>query len=167
MVRFVVDSFSFNHFNISRADIPCVLGNGVGGAARSTQLVTLYISVNITPPNLRSSIPTEDEPSPAEEATISERIRIPIPEHLLPSSHQPVETGNTMQRGLEEMSPTSTKDPRFALRGADEVMKRIAPIDRSNTWENAVGRIKWVMDTLSPIAEVRTIPFDVLGGANF
>jgi hypothetical protein len=32
------------------------------------------------------------------------------------------------------------------------------PIDQSNTWQGAVGRIKWVMDTLSPIAEVRAIP---------
>ena len=72
-----------------------------------------------------------------------------------------------MPQSREEMSPTSTKNPRFALRWADKVMKRIVPIGRSNTWENAVRRIKWVMDTLSPIAEVRIIPFDVLGGANF
>ncbi len=37
---------------------------------------------------------------------------------------------------------------------ADEVEKSI---DRSNTWEGAVGKIKWVMDTLSPVAEVRVI----------
>ncbi len=35
---------------------------------------------------------------------------------------------------------------------ADEVKKSI---DRSNTWEGAVGKIKWVMDTLSPVADVR------------
>ena len=72
-----------------------------------------------------------------------------------------------MQHSRGEMLPISTKNPRFALRWADKVMKRIVPIDRSITWENAIGRIKWVMDTLSPIAEVRIIPFDVLGGANF
>jgi hypothetical protein len=64
-----------------------------------------------------------------------------------------------MPQSREEMSPTSTKNPRFALDRADESMKRIVPIDRSNTWERAVGRIKWVMDTLSPIAEVRVMPF--------
>ncbi len=154
MVRFVENSLSFNQLNISPADIPCVLENDVGEAGRSMQPVTLYITVNITPPNLCNSppcIPTEDEDSPAEEATRPGRIQVPAP-------HQPVETGNTMSRGREEVSPTSTKNknPRFALDRADEAMKRI---DRSNTWERAVGRIKWVMDTLGPIAEVRVMPF--------
>ena len=159
--------FLFNPFNISRADIPCVLGNVAGGAARSTQPVTLYISVNITPPNLRNSIPTGDEASPGEEATNSERNQIPIPEHLLPSSHRPVETGNTMLQSREEMSPTSTNNPRFALRWADKVMERNVPIDRSNTWGNAVRRIKWVMDALSPVTEVRIIPLMSLAELTF
>jgi hypothetical protein len=163
VVRFVENSLSFNQLNISPADIPCVLENDLGEAARSTQPVTLYITVNSTPPNLYNSppsIPTEDDDSPAEEATIPGRIQFPVPEHLLPASHhQPVETGNTMPQSQEEMSSTSTRDPRFALHRADETMNRIVPIDRSNTWERAVGRIKWVMDTLGPIAEVRVIPF--------
>jgi hypothetical protein len=57
------------------------------------------------------------------------------------------------------MLPTGTKNPRFALHQADETMNRIVTIDRSNRWERAVGRIKWVMDTLGPIAEVRAISF--------
>ena len=167
MVRFVENSLSFNQLNISRTDIPCVLGNDVGEAARSTQPVTLYLTVNITSPNLYNSppsIPAEDGDSPADEATIPGRIQFPAPEHRLPlSHHQPVETGNTIPQSREEMSSTSTKNPRFALHWADKVMKRIVPIDRSNTWERAVGRIKWVMDTLGPIAEVRVMPLDVLG----
>jgi hypothetical protein len=163
VVRFVENSLSFNQLNISRADIPCVLENGVGEAVRSTQPVTLYIMVNITPPNLCNSppcIPTEDDDSPVEGATIPGRIQFPAPEHLSPLSHrQPVETGNTMPQSREEVSPTSIKNPRIALDRADEATKRIVPIDRSNTWERAVGRIKWVMDTLGPIAEVRVIPF--------
>ena len=159
--------------NITRPDIPCVLENGVGGAAWSTQPVTLYITINIKPPdpyNSPPNIPTEDNVAEfhAEEATLTERIQIPTPEHLLPlSHHQPAETSNAMARSREEMSPISTKNPRFALRWADKVIKRVVPIDRSNTWASAVGRIKWVMDTLSPIAEVRIMPFDVLCGANF
>ena len=140
---------------ISRADIPCVLENGVGGAARSTQPVTLYITVNITPPNPRP-IPTEGDNSFATEATIQGRIQFPTPEHLLPLSyHQPIGTGNIMPENLEQVSTTGTKDPpsRLALDQADEVMERI---DRLNTWEGAVGKIKWLMDTLGPIAEVRT-----------
>jgi hypothetical protein len=164
VVRFVENFVSFNQLNISRADIPCVLENDVGEAVTSAQPVTLHITVNITPPDLCNSppcIPTEDDDSPAEEATIPGRIHFPAPEHHLPlSHHQPVETGNTMPQNPEGMSPTCTKNPRFALDRADESTNRI---DRSNTWERAVGRIKWVMDTLGPIAEVRVVPFDVLG----
>jgi hypothetical protein len=159
VVRFVENSLSFNQLNISRTDIPCVLGNDVGEAARSTQPVTLYLTVNITSPNLYNSppsIPTNDDHSPAEEATIPGRIQFPVPEHLLPlSHHQPAETGSTMPQSQEELSPTSAKN----LHRADEVMKQVFPIDESDTWERAVGRIKWVMDTLGPIAEVRVLPF--------
>jgi hypothetical protein len=162
VVRFVGNSLSFNQLNILRADIPCVLENDVGEAARSTQLVTLHITVNITPPNLYispSSIPTNDDDSPAEQG-IPGRIQFSTPEHLLPlSHHQPVETSNSMPQSQEEMSPTSSNN----LHRADEVMKQIVPIDRSDTWERAVGRIKWVLDTLGPIAEVRVIPIDILG----
>ena len=165
MVRFVENFFLFNQLNVSCADISCVLRNGVGGAARS-QPVTLYITVNVTPPNLHnipSSIPTVDDDPPAEEATIPGRIQFPTPEHLSPpSQHQPVETRNAISQSQEDVSPTGTKDPHLALHRADESMKQIVPIDGSNTWESAVGKVKWVMDTLSPIAEVRPIPFSYL-----
>ena len=39
-----------------------------------------------------------------------------------------------------------------ALHDAKEVM---ATINLSKTWEGALERIKWVMDILSPVAEVR------------
>jgi hypothetical protein len=43
-----------------------------------------------------------------------------------------------------------------ALQSANEAMARIS---LSDTWEIALERIKWVMDTVSPVAEVR---YDVL-----
>ena len=148
---------------IPRVDIPCILKSGAGGASKSTQPVTLYITVNITPPNpynSPSSISTEDNNSFAAKATIQGRIQFPTPEHFLPlPHHQPVETGNIMPQSLEEVSPTGIENPRLALDRADETMNRIIPIDRSNTWEGAIGRIEWVMDTLGPIAEVRIMPF--------
>jgi hypothetical protein len=164
VVRFVGNSLSFHQLNVSRADIPCVLGNnGVRGAARSTQPVTLHLTINIIPPNLNNnppSIPTGDDDSPAQEATIPGGIQSPALEPLLPASHhQRVETGSTMPQSQEEVSSTSTRHHPLALDRADEAMKRIVPIDRSNTWQGAVGRIKWVMDALGPIAEVRLIPF--------
>jgi hypothetical protein len=162
VVRFVENSLSFNQLNISPADISCILESDIGevASARSTEPVTLYITVSITPPDLCNSppcIPTEDDDSLAE-ATIMRRIQVPVPEHLSSlSHHQPVETDNTLPQSREEVSPTSTKNPCFAFDQADESMKRIVPIERSNTWERTVGRIKWVMDTLGPIAEVRVI----------
>ncbi len=67
-----------------------------------------------------------------------------------------------MPHGRAEMSPT---EARISLRRAGEAMK---PIDGSDTWEKAVGRIKWVMDTLSPITEVRAISiWPLLDWANF
>jgi hypothetical protein len=160
VVRFVENSFLFNQLNVPRADIPCVLGNDVGRAARSTQPVTLYITANVIPPNLHNSppsIPTVDHDSMA---TIPGHIQFPVPEHVLPlSHHQPIETGNTMPQNRDDTHATSTKDPHLALHWADESMERIVPNDGLNTWEKAVGRIKWVMDTLDPIAEVSVIPF--------
>ena len=127
---------------------------------RPTHPVTLHIKLNITPPNLHNSppsIPIEDVDSPAEEATIPRHIQFPTPEQILPlSHHQSVEAGNNKP---QEVSAASAKNPRLALKKADQAMKRM---DRLNTWKGAVGRVKWVMDTLGPIAEVRVIPFDVL-----
>ena len=163
MVRFVENSLSSNQLNTSRADIPCVLENNAGEVARATPPVTLYITVNTTHPSQYDdppSIPTRDYDSPAEEATIPGHIQFPVPEHLLPLSHpQPIETRNPIPGSREEISPTSINNPRLALHRADKAMEEIVPIDPSNTYEATVGRIKWVMDTLSPIAEVRALPF--------
>jgi hypothetical protein len=91
---------------------------------------------------------------PAEASAIPELVQSPTSEHILAlPHHQSVETDNSISQNREEMSPTST------LYRTDEAMKRIVTIDRSNTWEGAVRRIKWVMDTLGPIAEVRVIRF--------
>ena len=48
-----------------------------------------------------------------------------------------------------------------ALKIANEAM---AAIKLSDTWEGALERIKWVMDTVSPVAEVR---FGVLFSPSF
>ena len=156
VVRFVENSLSFYQLNLSRVDIPCVLENE---DAQSTHPVTLHISVSITPPTLYNSppsIPTADGSSPAEEAPIPGRIQPPSPEHpLYLSHHQPVEAANNNPQSREEVSPASANDLRPALAQADQAMKRM---DRLNTWHGAVGKVKWVMDTLGPIAEVRIIP---------
>ena len=150
----------FDRLNISAADIPCVLENDVRKTARSTQPVTLYISVDITPPTLYSSpssIPTGYDCPAAEEAPMPGRIQSPSLEHpLLPSHHQPAEADNNKSQSRKELSPATAKNLPLDLRRADEATERI---NRSNTCQGVVRRIKWVMDTLGPIAEVRVIPF--------
>ena len=120
-------------------DIPCVLENGVVEAARPTQPVTLHITVNI--------MQHDDSPG-----------RVQFPEPLLPPA--PVETGPTGQIQFpvpERFSPLSYNQP--AGTGPNEAMRWIVPIYRSDTWEGAVKGVKWVMDALGPIAEVRVMPF--------
>ncbi len=43
-----------------------------------------------------------------------------------------------------------------ALRNTDDAM---TTINLSNTWEGTLERIKWVMDTVNPVAEVRAMSF--------
>jgi len=160
------NSFSFNQSNISRLDIACALKIDARGVVRSMQRqpVTLYITVtvlaNTTTPDLCKSpqnIPSEGDHSPAKEATIPGPIQFTAAEP--PSSvphHLATEIDTPMPRSKEEMSPT--EDPDFARHRADEAMKAIVPNERSRMWESAVERIDWVMNTLSPIAEVRTMP---------
>src|SRR6266446_3895343 len=129
------------------------------------QPVTLYITVtalaNATAPNLPKSPPnalTEGDHSPAGETTILGRVQSTAVEPPSSLPHHPsIENDTSMPRSREEMSPT--EDPVFARHRADETMKAIVPIDGSKTWESAVKRINWVMVTLSPIAEVRMMPF--------
>jgi hypothetical protein len=160
----------FNRLSISPADIPCVLENVVGETARSIEPGTLYVTVNIKPPSPTlhnspvspPSIPTADDGSPAEEARILTRTQTPSLEHpLLLSDQQTVDAGNNEPQSREVASPASIKDLRLAqaLDEADEAINRVVPTDRSNTWEGAVAKMKWVMDTLGPIAGVSVMPF--------
>ena len=78
--------------------------------------------------------------------------------YVLHFLHQ-FETENAIPQSREELSPTSTTNSHSALNSANEALKRVVPIDRSKTWERALTRIKWVMDMLGSIVEVRIIPF--------
>jgi len=80
-------------------------------------------------------------------------IQSTVPEPLLPSPDPlSVDTGIPVPDGHAEMSPT--EKALNVLRRADEAKK---PIDRADTWKGAMSGIKWVMDTVSLIAEVREI----------
>ncbi len=72
-----------------------------------------------------------------------------VPKPLSPMDHVPSETSTPIPvpNVQAAMSPAEN-----ALRDADEVTK---VINLPSTWEGAVARIKWLMDTVSPAAEVR------------
>ncbi|KAH9002381.1 hypothetical protein EDB86DRAFT_3074161 [Lactarius hatsudake] len=141
----------------SRNSVPIILSDGDVEAGQSTQPVTLYLSIivgaSVAAPNLPNDpqkLPTEGDDSLAEELTEPSmvpdsrgliRTTAPEPRFSLPY-HLPVETGTPILYRRAWMSSTE-----MALRNTNR-------IDRSNTWEKAVGRIKWVMDTLAPIAEL-------------
>ena len=157
-------------------DAPFVLSTGDGQAGESDQPVTLYLTItssaNATshptlPINTTNTIATEVDISLVEQATEANiahpqnstettpyAVAIAItPEPLSPpTDHFPIETSTIIppERDVQAaMSPA--KD---ALQDADEATKAI---DLTSTWEGAVERIKWVMDTVSPVAGVRHI----------
>ena len=152
---------------ISDVDVTLDLSNDDGDAGQSTQPVTLHltiaVSTNVASPifsNNPTEMPTIRDGSPAEEATkplvvlVSGAPSRPTAcEPPLPSPDTlPTETGAPMPDSQAETSPA--EKVLVAVRRADEAKKRI---DRENTWEGAISRIKWVMDTVGPIAEVCTI----------
>ncbi|KAH9047713.1 hypothetical protein EDB84DRAFT_443721 [Lactarius hengduanensis] len=126
----------------SETNISFVLSHGHGQAGQPTEPVTLYLSIavlaNRASPTDSPKIPTEGDEPPAP--------LLPLSDHLLVQSSAPVP---------QDPAETSlVKKARVDLDRADEVNESI---NRSNTWEGAVRKIKWVMDTLSPVAELHPI----------
>ncbi|KAH8989090.1 hypothetical protein EDB92DRAFT_901270 [Lactarius akahatsu] len=153
----------------SQTDIPCVLTNGDGQAGES---VTLYLTVIVSPnttsdpilpintPLIQSTTVNDspsgeaEKPSMVQESTNPTRSTITtgpeilsLPTDRLPSSEMSAPIPPAADR--RGVSPAES-----ALHGTDEA---IATINLSNKWEGALGRIQWVMDTVSPVAGVRYI----------
>jgi hypothetical protein len=122
-------------------------------------------SSTIIADNTSILITTEPDNRPAEGATapsvaqhtveLSLATVASASEALSPSTdYLPVESGTPAPPTAycqAEMSPTKK-----ALHDANDAMKTMNIYD---TWDNAVSRIKWVMDTVSPVAGVRTLSF--------
>ena len=159
-------------------DAPFVLTGGEGQAGESVQQpVTLYLTITasanatshlILPTNTTNTVATDVDVAPMEQATET-TISHPqdstettlfaaaianTPEPLSPPTNRaPIETSTHISPELDvqgAMSPA--KD---ALQGADEATKAL---DLTSTWEGAVERVKWVIDTVSPVAGVRHGP---------
>ncbi|KAH9083319.1 hypothetical protein EDB83DRAFT_2546969 [Lactarius deliciosus] len=145
----------------SESNVSVTLGDGNGQVGQSTPPVTLdftiTVSVDGTSPGDPQIIPTKGDDAPAEDVpqpTMTPDSRGPDPSsapgHLShPLDHLPVESSTLMP---QDQGETSVEKPQIALVRVEQVEESI---DQSNTWEGAVRKIKWVMDTLSPVAEVR------------
>jgi hypothetical protein len=119
--------------------------------------VTLYLTVALGA-NPRSSTinrPAEGAAAPsAVQRTVESSLATAAPASRPLSAstdNLPVESGALAPptTDSEEISPAEK-----ALQDADNAMKMM---DLYNTWEKALGRVSWVMDTLGPVAGVRTL----------
>ncbi|KAH8990562.1 hypothetical protein EDB92DRAFT_2103973, partial [Lactarius akahatsu] len=149
----------------SENDISVTLNDGNGQAGPSTPPVTLdlkiAVSANGTSPSDPQTIPAERDDTPPEvpKPTITPDPRGLDPssasDHLLPPpDHLPVQSNTDMPQDQGETSLVDSEKAQAVLVRVDEVNKSI---DRSNTWEGAVEKIKWVMNILSPVAELHPI----------
>ena len=149
-------------------DAPFVLRSGDG---QPGELVTLYLTISVSayaPPRLilpidtAHAIATGMDVSPMEQATeptitraqdsivTTPFVAAAAPELLSPPTDGvPIVTSSPIPPvpDIQAMSPAEK-----ALHDADEATKAI---NLTSTWESTVERIKWVIDTVNPVAGVR------------
>jgi len=81
-------------------------------------------------------------------ATTSEPLSLPV-------DHVPIETSAPITP-VPEVPATNTSPVKIALQVTNKAM---TTINLSNAWERALERIKWVMETVNPVAEVCGVSF--------
>ena len=116
--------------------------------------------------------PTGRLPSGPKLLAADQRAGMSPAENALHDTDQAVTTttDTTVATGSETLSPPSdrlssdmntphTANRRAGMSPAENALRdtdaTMSTINLSNTWEGALERIKWVMDTLSPVAGVR------------
>ncbi len=102
--------------------------------------------VNESPPREATKPPTDQDSTNASRSTVATGSETLSP----PTDRLPSEMGNLVPPAADGRAGTSPAEN--ALHDADEAM---TTINLSNTREGVLERIKWVMDTVSPVAEVR------------
>ncbi len=127
------------------------------------QPVTLCLTVNV-------SLNTTSHPGKRDLVGAGEVMRPSMAQDYMKSTRSPVATGFetlsfpkdhlpgniTTSMPLVADGSAGISPAKNALRNADEAL---TTINLSNTREGALERIKWVMDTVSPVAEVRAMSF--------
>jgi len=123
------------------------------------QLVTLYLTVSVL------SLYTTSHPGKRDLVGAGEAMRSSMTHDSMKSTRSTVAAGfETLSRPKDHL-PGASMPPaadgsagmspaKNALRSADEVM---TTINLSNTREGALESIKWVMNTVSQVAEVRAM----------
>ena len=160
-------------------EAPFVLSNSDGQAGRPIQPVTLYLTITVSanatshpilPTSSTNAIATEVDVSPVDQATrptiaqssietTSFIVTTTTESHSPPTDHVLVETSTPIPPVPDVQAAMSPAEN--ALQDADTATKAI---NLTSTWEDAVARIKWMMDTVSPVAGVRccAISFDLV-----
>ena len=134
------------------------------GEGNPSQLATLELTITLSSnPTITADNPITNEadnqpaegvtaPSVAHTVESSLAVAGSTPKSLSPSAGSlPIESGTPAPPTAAEMSSAKK-----ALHDANDAMKTINLYD---TWDKAVGRINWVMNTVGPVAEVYTLPF--------
>src|SRR6266702_2789864 len=166
-------------------EVTLVLNNGDGQAGQSGHPITLYLKITVSanatshpilPIHPTNTIATEVDISPMEQTmrpTIAQNsiettpfVVATVAEPLSPPmDHVPIETSTPIPPAPDVRAAMSPAEN--APHDAEEATK---VINLPSTWEGAVARIKWVMDTMSPVAEVRYSAMSIylmLDRANF
>ncbi|KAH9051374.1 hypothetical protein EDB83DRAFT_1307890 [Lactarius deliciosus] len=146
----------------SRSDVSFDLINGDEGVGRSTQPATLDLTITVSA-NMHPIIPNDPpEISTKGDDTLADTTKSSMAQDsgepfqstalkpLLPSPDPPSVETSAPAPGSQAETPYA-EEARIAFCRAEEAKK---PIDRTGTWNGAMSRIKWVMDTVSPIAEL-------------
>ncbi|KAH9019977.1 hypothetical protein EDB85DRAFT_542895 [Lactarius pseudohatsudake] len=122
----------------SQSDVPFALTNSGRPTGQTMQPVTLYLTVTV-------SMNMTSHPG----STVAAGI-----ETLSYPKDRPSEITASVPPAADGSAGISPA--KNALRNADEAM---TTIKLSNTWEGALERIKWVMDTVSSVADSELHPY--------
>ena len=158
-------------------EIPFVLSNSDGQTGQPIQSVTICLTITVSanttshpilPINATNAKLTEVDVTLVGQATRpiiaqdsvenTSSVVTSAPESLSPpADHVPVEASIPIPPVPDVQASMSPAEN--ALRDADKATKAI---NLTSTWQGTVERIKWVMDTVSPVAGVRycAISFD-------
>jgi hypothetical protein len=150
-------------------DVPFVLTNGDKKTGQVTEPITLYLTFVVSTNTTSSPVlPIDTTNLQSTEVNVSTRRNA-----TSTMAQDFINNTRSTAAGPETSSPATDRlpgvptppeaDPRVEISSAENALQvaneAMATISLSDTWEVSLSRIKWVMDTVSPVAEVR---YDVL-----